>query len=376
MSAGTAGLADVIAGQTAICTVGHQGNNLHYRGYSIFDLTEQATFEEVAYLLIYGSLPTLPQYQQFIDKLNRYKGLPQAITDLLSKTPSDCHPMDVLRTICSVLGTLEPESAQHSLEEIACRLMMVLPSALMWWYHFHLSGQTIQVDIESSSIAEYFLKLLLGKNYQYSELTKQSIKAVDVSFMLYAEHEFNASTFSARVCAATLSDVYSAVTAAIGTLKGPLHGGANEAALSLIQSFNTPAEVEAAILKKLELKEKIMGFGHRVYKEHDPRSDLIKLQATILSKSLNDDHMLEIAENIEKTMRDQKNLFPNLDFYSACAYHFCKIPAQFFTPLFVMSRLTGWIAHIKEQRQNNKLIRPSAEYIGPKPQKFVAMNKR
>lgn len=373
----TGGLAGVVAGQTAICTVGHVGQSLHYRGYSIFDLAENATFEEVAYLLIYGELPNKQQLAQYCDRLIALRGLPFEVTALLKKIPSDANPMDVLRTVCSFIGTLEPEGANRSGQDVADRLVALFPGALLYWYHYHLNGTEIALDIEARSTAEYFLKLMHGPTWDASsDLGKMMIKTLDISLILYAEHEFNASTFAARVCAATLSDFYSAITAAIGTLRGPLHGGANEAAMILIQQYPNPEAAEKGILQKLIDKSLIMGFGHRVYTTSDPRSEVIKKRAEMLSKALGDKTLFAVSERIEKVMWDEKKLFPNLDFYSASAYHFCGIPTSLFTPIFVISRVTGWAAHVLEQRQHNKLIRPSAEYIGPEPKAYVAIGDR
>lgn len=371
------GLAGVVAGQTAICTVGHTGDDLHYRGYSIFDLTKQASFEEVAYLLIREQLPNRAQLDHYIEKLQSLKGLPPELASVLEKLPASSHPMDVMRTICSFMGNLEPENEQHSALDIADRLLVTFPAGLIYWYRYHLTGERVDTLNDAPSIAEYFLTLLLGHQLKKDpELGKLMIDTLNTSLILYAEHEFNASTFTARVCASTLADIYSAITAAIGTLRGPLHGGANEAAMMLIQQYASPLAAQTGILQKLADKDLIMGFGHRVYKTCDPRSDIIKEKAQKLSKKLGDKTIFAISEQIERVMRDQKKLFPNLDFYSASAYHFCGIPTALFTPLFVISRLTGWVAHIMEQRQNNKLIRPSAEYIGPKPMPFVSMENR
>ncbi|MBS0290484.1 MAG: 2-methylcitrate synthase [Proteobacteria bacterium] len=370
------GLADVVAGQTAICTVGHAGDSLHYRGYSVSELSQHASFEEVAYLLIYGELPNLQQLKQYKQSLHSLKGLPQPICHLLKSMPATAHPMDVLRTTCSMLGTLEPVSANHTAQDIANRLLMLFPAALLYWYHFHLEGRSIDVMVEADSIAAYFLKLLLGKFENTIALHELIEKTLDISLILYAEHEFNASTFTARVCVSTLSDIYSGLTAAIGTLRGPLHGGANEAAMSLIQEFETAQAAEKGILQKLQDKKLIMGFGHRVYKTRDPRSDIIKAQSQKLSVALKDKKIFAVSQKIEEVMRAQKGLFPNLDFYSASAYYFCGIPTILFTPLFVISRLCGWTAHCIEQLQNNKLIRPTAEYTGPSPKPFVPLNDR
>jgi 2-methylcitrate synthase len=371
------GLAGVSAGQTAICTVGHEGNSLHYRGYSVNDLTTYATFEEVAFLLIYGVLPNTHQLKQYKQKLQSLKGLPSALTQLLESMPAATHPMDVMRTACSMLGTLEPETKEHSAQDVADRLLVLFPAALLYWHHYHLNGQRIDVMLQTESVAEYFLRLLHGKDFNLNnDLGKLMVKTMDISLILYAEHEFNASTFAARVCSATLSDIYSALTAAIGTLRGPLHGGANEAAMILIQQYATPQAAEEGLLQKLKDKELIMGFGHRVYTKSDPRSGVIKGQAKALSQALGDNKIFPVSERIEKVMWDQKKLFPNLDFYSASAYHFCGIPTNMFTPIFVISRTTGWVAHCIEQKQNNKLIRPTADYIGPAPLAYIPIDKR
>lgn len=366
----TGGLAGVVAGQSAIATVG-KGMGLNYRGYSIDDLAAKASFEETAYLLIEGKLPTKTELSAFVAELISLRGLPSVLKLVLENTPKTAHPMDVLRTGCSVLGTLEPEKNFSEEKHIAKRLLASFPSMLCYWYHFHQNGQRIDTKSPEESTAGYFLAILHGK--KASELQRQ---AVDVSLTLYAEHEFNASTFVARTTAATLSDFYSAVTAAIGTLRGPLHGGANEAAMALIEKFHTPEEATVGLKNMLANKEKIMGFGHRVYTVCDPRSNIIKTWAKRLSEETGDKVLYPVSEAIEKVMWDEKKLFPNLDFYSASAYHFCDIPTDMFTPIFVISRITGWAAHIIEQRANNKLIRPDSEYIGPEPREFVSIQAR
>ena len=367
----TGGLADIIAGETALCTVGKEASGLTYRGYRIDDLAAHASFEEVAYLLLYGKLPTQSELQQYQKKLMQHRELPEAVRHVLEMIPTATHPMDVLRTACSMLGTLEPESNQHGRQDIADRLLACVPSILLYWYHFHQSGKRIITQNDEMSIAGYFLQLLHQQKPQADQR-----RAMDVSLILYAEHEFNASTFAARVTASTESDFYSAIVSAIGTLRGPLHGGANEAAMDLISQFKTPDTAEAGIRDMLAHKVKIMGFGHRVYKTHDPRSNIIKAWSEKLSRHAKDAYLYPVSERIEKIMWDEKKLFPNLDFYSASAYHFCSIPTSLFTPIFVMSRLSGWSAHIMEQRANNRLIRPLADYVGPAPQEFVAIEKR
>lgn len=365
------GLAGVSAGETAICTVGKSGVGLNYRGYGIDDLAAHSTFEEVAYLLIHQQLPTPSELSAYQEKLQAHRGLPTGLKTVLEQIPGNAHPMDVLRTGCSMLGTLEPEEQLGGAEEVADRLLACFPSMLLYWYHYHKTGQSMATQTDESSLAGHFLRLLTGKA---PEPLKQ--RALDVSLILYAEHEFNASTFAARVTTATLADFYSAVTSAIGTLRGPLHGGANEAAMALIEQFDSPRQAEQGLRQLLADKALIMGFGHRVYKVSDPRSDIIKAYAKSLAEAERDDVLYPVSEAIERLMKEEKNLFPNLDFYSASAYHFCGIPTEMFTPVFVMSRITGWAAHIIEQRQNNRLIRPTADYIGPDPQAYVPIEKR
>ncbi|MYE89648.1 2-methylcitrate synthase [Candidatus Poribacteria bacterium] len=370
-SKNTGGLAGVIAGETAIATVGKEGVGLTYRGYSINDLAEHATFEETAYLLIHGKLPTQIELDSYKKKLMKLRGLSNKLKTVLEQVQGDAHPMDVLRTGCSALGTMESENSESNSLHIADRLTACFGSMLLYWHHFHTNGKQIDVETDDETIAGHFLHLLHGK--QPDELQR---RAADVSLILYAEHEFNASTFAARVATSTLSDFYSAIVGAIGTLRGPLHGGANEAAMELIERFQTPDEAETAILDMLEQKQLIMGFGHRVYKISDPRSDIIKSWSQKLADAGGDRLLYEISERIEQVMWREKKLFPNLDFYSASAYHLCGIPTPMFTPIFVMSRITGWAAHVIEQRNDNRLIRPRAEYIGPEPKSFVPVGDR
>lgn len=365
------GLAGVVAGQTAIATVGKEGKGLNYRGYSIHDLAEKATFEEVAFLLLFDHLPLLKELDGFKARLRHNRRLPDALKSTLRDIPKTAHPMDVLRTGCSMLGVLEPETSPNEQIEKAERLLGALPSILLYWYRFSHEGVEIDFNSDFDSIAGYFLDKL--KNEEPSET---HVRAMDVSLILYAEHEFNASTFTARVCTATMSDIFSAITGAIGTLRGPLHGGANEAAMELIEQFSTPVEAEAGIMDRLTNKSLIMGFGHRVYTVSDPRSDVIKGWAEKLGESVGDTVLYPVSERIEEVMWREKKLFPNLDFYSASAYHFMGIPTPLFTPIFVLSRVSGWAAHVFEQRSNNRLIRPGAEYIGPDSREFVAIEDR
>jgi 2-methylcitrate synthase len=365
------GLADIIAGETAIATVGKEGAGLTYRGYDIEDMAKNATFDEVAYLLHHGDLPTRSELDAYISRLKRMRGLPQPLKDVLEKTPADSHPMDVLRTGCSVLGNLEPEGDFSNQVDVADRLLACFPSMLMYWHRYHTDGVRIDTETDDDSVAGHFLHLLHGK--PPSDFHR---RVLDISLILYAEHEFNASTFTARVIAATLSDFHSAVTGAIGALRGPLHGGANEAAMELIARFKSAEEATEGTLKALEQKEKIMGFGHRVYTTSDPRNVVIKELSRQLSEEVGDTHLYAVSEAIDKVMWDEKKLFPNADFYSATAYHFMGIPTPLFTPIFVCSRITGWSAHIMEQRADNRLIRPAAEYIGPGLREWVPVEER
>jgi len=366
-----AGLAGVIAGHTAIATVGKEGKGLTYRGYSIHDLAEHSTFEEVAYLLIYGRLPKQAELNEYKSKLRAMRGLPPALKTVLELIPRSTHPMDVMRTGCSMLGTLEPEGPGHDQIAVANRLTACFSAILFYWHHFHVNGRRVDTETDDDSTAGHLLHLLHGK--KPDELHR---RAVDVSLILYAEHEFNASTFTARTIISTLPDFYSAVTGAIGALRGPLHGGANEAAMELIEKFATTDDAEKGLMEMLAAKKLIMGFGHRVYKISDPRSDVIKAWSKKLGASIDDTRLFPVSERLEHVMRREKKMFPNLDFYSATAYHFCDIPTAMFTPLFVISRITGWAAHIIEQRADNRLIRPNADYVGPDPRPYVPIDKR
>ncbi len=371
------GLAGVNAGESGICTVG-TGHGLNYRGYDIYDLSRECEFEEVAYLLLFENLPNKNELDLFKQELIKARVLPRELKEVLKLLPKDAHPMDIMRSACSVLGCLETEEYDIATmsfpmqQQIATRLLGIFPSILIFWHHYHINGKEIDTESNQDSIAGYFLESLHQKAPK--ELW---IKAMHVSLILYAEHEFNASTFAARVITATISDIYSGITGAISALRGPLHGGANEAAMELISEFSSPEEATQGILNKLARKDKIMGFGHRVYVEKDPRNVVIKEWSKKLSEDVGDTKRLyDISEAIEKVMWNEKKLFPNLDFYSASTYHFMGIPTPYFTPIFIFSRTAGWLAHIFEQRANNKLIRPSSEYVGPDKRDFVPLQKR
>lgn len=365
------GLAGVIAGTTAISTVGIEGTGLTYRGYDIKELAENAQFEEVAYLLLHDDLPSQGELTAFQTRLAAQCGLPGALRTMLESTPGSSNPMDVMRTGCSMLGCLEPEAGLENGPAVAERLLAALPSILLYWYRFHHDGIRIDTEFHSPSFASHFLTMLQGS--PPDDLHEQ---ALDAALTLYAEHEFNASTFAARVATATLTDFYSAITAAIGTLRGKLHGGANEAAMNLIESFDSPDSAEVGIRAALAAKELIMGFGHRVYQTCDPRSEIIQTWAKRLSESVGDQTLYPVSMRIEQVMWDRKSLFPNLDFYSATAFHFLGIPTEMFTPVFVCARVTGWSAHVLEQREGNKLIRPSAKYVGPESKSWVPIESR
>lgn len=370
----TAGLAGVTAGRTALSTVGQEGCGLTYRGYAIEDLAESATFEEVAWLLLRGELPSQSQLDRYRLRLKSLRSLPAALKVVLEQLPPSTHPMDLLRTGCSAMGCLEPEANllnEARQYDIPDRLLATFPSMLMYWHWFHATGRRTETDTDADSIAGHFLQLLHG--HAASPVHQQ---ALDASLILYAEHEFNASTFTARVVTSTLADHYSAITAAIGALSGSLHGGANEAAFELIDSFDTPDAAEQGVMELLAHKAKIMGFGHRVYRDADPRSKVIQQWAKQLAQEVGDTRLYPVAERIEAVLRREKKLFPNLDFYSAVAFHHLGIPTPFFTPLFVFSRTAGWGAHVLEQRADNRLIRPTADYIGHAPRPLIPISNR
>lgn len=366
-----AGLRGQSAGETALCTVGKTGSGLTYCGYDIADLAEHAQFEEVAYLLCHGQLPNQEQLIDYIQKIKKQRVLPDKLRQVLEILPASAHPMDVMRTGCSVLGNLDPEEDFSQQQDCFDRLLALLPAIICYWYRFSHDGVRIETETDNDAIGAHFLHLLHGK--KPSDLYAQ---VMNVSLILYAEHEFNASTFTARVCASTLSDMHSCITAAIGSLRGPLHGGANEAAMAMIARWQSADEAEQALLAMLSCKEKVMGFGHAIYRESDPRNKIIKKWSQQLANEMGDNVLYSVSERCEQVMWREKKLFPNADFFHASAYHFMGIPTKLFTPIFVCSRVSGWAAHVMEQRSNNRIIRPCADYVGPEHRQWTPINQR
>jgi 2-methylcitrate synthase len=366
-----AGLRGQSAGETAVCTVGAEGNSLRYRGYSVEELADKSTFNEVAYMILKGELPDQGQLDCYTDRLMTLRSLPAALREVLERIPADTHPMDVMRTACSFLGNIEPEGDFSNQQDVADRLLSLFPAMVVYWYRYSHDGIRIDTDTGEKGIGAHFLHMLHGR-----EATELEKRVMDVSLILYAEHEFNASTFTARVCASTMSDLHSCVTAAIGSLRGPLHGGANEAAMALIETYGSVDSAVTDVHRKLEAKELIMGFGHAVYKKRDPRNAIIKEWSRKLSVESDNQVLFPVSEAVESVMKEEKGMFANADFFHASAYHFMGIPTGLFTPIFVMSRITGWAAHCFEQRANNRIIRPAADYIGPDDRNYIPIESR
>ena len=368
---GGAGLRGQSAGETKLCTVGKTGSGLTYNGYDVADLAENTTFYETAYLIFHGELPNQAQLDEYSANIMANRELPEALKKTLEMIPKDTHPMDVMRTGASMLGNLEPETDFSQQQDAADRLLGAFPSIICYWYKFSHEGVRIETALDDDSIGGHFLHMLRGE-----KPNALHARVMDVSLILYAEHEFNASTFTGRVVASTLSDMYSCVTAAVGALRGPLHGGANEAAMAMLSQWKSVDEATAGIDNMLATKELIMGFGHAVYTESDPRNALIKRWSKELSEDVNDECLYDVSCAVEKKLWDEKRIFPNADFFHASAYHFMGIPTELFTPIFVCSRITGWAAHVMEQRANNRIIRPNADYVGVGPREVTSISQR